>query len=97
MLEVMGKDYYIDIDKVIEKCRPTYVAKKPKKSENEEQSLELNIFKFECYKSCIERILNDYEEIDDNLGVFSEKSVNISFRIAFNTLLKNEILIEDNE
>jgi hypothetical protein len=39
----------------------------------------------------------DFEgEEDDGLGgLFKSKS--LSFQIAFNTLLKNEILIEDNE
>jgi hypothetical protein len=92
----LGKNYYIDIDKVIEKCRPIYTTKILDEKEDEgERSLELNVFKFECYKSCIERVLNDYEEVDDSLGAFADRTTNMSFRIAFNTLLKNEILIED--
>jgi hypothetical protein len=107
MLDVMGKQYYINIDKVIEICRPNYTPEelkrlraksKTKSSEedNERSGLELNIFKFELYKACIERLFLDNQEIDDNLGVYAEKSTNISFRIAFNTLLKNEILTEDD-
>ena len=108
MLEVLGKNYYIDIDKVIEKCRPNYTTEELKKvrvknknkptEENDEQhGLELNIFKFEVFKSCIERLFNDFQEVDDNLGAYAEKSTNMSFRIAFNTLLKYEILIEEND
>jgi len=46
---------------------------------------------------CIDRVLGDFEgEEDDGLGgLFKSKS--FSFQIAFNTLLKNEILIEENE
>jgi hypothetical protein len=59
-------------------------------------TLELNVFKFEIFKSCIERVLYDQpEETDDDIPVFQEKSIAISFKVAFNTLLKYEILIED--
>jgi hypothetical protein len=59
--------------------------------------LELNVFKFEVFKACIERILGEYEETDDNLGAFVENNTSPSFKIAFNTLLKYEILKEENE
>jgi hypothetical protein len=38
--------------------------------------------------------LGEYEEVDDNLGKFAHPS-SPSFKIAFNTLLKYEILKED--
>jgi hypothetical protein len=41
--------------------------------------------------------MNDIQEIDDGLGAFAQKDTTISFRIAFNTLIKNEIIIEDDE
>lgn len=58
--------------------------------------LELNIFKFEVLKTCLERTLNEYEDVDEKLGVFAESSTSPSFKIAFNTLLKYEILKEDD-
>ena len=60
--------------------------------------MELNVFKFECYKVCVERLLNEYEEVDEELGTFgAEKSTTISFKLAYNTLLKYGILIEEIE
>ncbi len=101
MLEVLGKYYYLDIDKVIDKCRPVYVTAESTESEDPtagEPTLELNVFKFECYKACIERVLNEYDQSSDELSAFTNKADNPSFGIAVNTLLKNEILIEeDNE
>ena len=44
---------------------------------------------------CLERVLNEYEEIDEDMGLFSSKDTSVSFRLAFNTLIKNNILIED--
>jgi hypothetical protein len=46
---------------------------------------------------CIERILNEFDENDEGIGVFGQKETTISFRLAFNTLIKNNILIEDDE
>lgn len=45
---------------------------------------------------CVERVLYDNEEVDEEMGVFGS-SVTPSFKIAFNTLIKNEILIEEDE
>jgi hypothetical protein len=58
--------------------------------------LELNVFKYEIFKSCIERILSEYEDVDEKLGVLGMESSNISFKLAYNTLLKYNILIEDD-
>lgn len=93
----MGKYYYIDVDNAIEQCRPIYPPKKgrPKKIEEPETTLELNVFKFEIFKSCIERVLlYEYTDDKDDISIFQEKS-SLSFGVAFNTLLKYEILIEE--
>lgn len=101
MLEILGKKHYIDVDKLIEKCRPVYEEKKKKKvkvENEEEKQLELNIFKFECYKSCLERVLNDFPiDEDDGASAFTNKTTNTSFGIAFNTLLKNEIITDETD
>lgn len=104
MLDIFGKNYYIDVDEVIEKCRPSYPVKEletteiPLATSNEPSSgLELNVFKFEVFKACIERILGEYEDVDDKLGAFGEHSASPSFKMAFNTLLKYHILIEDED
>jgi len=101
MLEVLGKPYYIDVDKIIERCRPK-IGSAPKENKGNEnnkkqvelkEQVELNVFKFECYKSCLDRVLNEFQGEDDpDVVQFTNKSSNPSFAIAFNTLLKNEIL-----
>lgn len=112
MLEIFGTNYYIDVDTIIETCRPAYPSievtnKPPEKSEvlteggdpgdNPSNSGELNIFKYEVLKTCVERVLGEYEEVDEKLGAFAEKATSPSFKIAFNTLLKYDILKEENE
>ena len=88
-----GEGYYIDIESITERCRTGDTIKE----EDGSEATEVNIFKYEVLKMCIDRVLGDFEgEEDDGLGgLFKSKS--LSFQIAFNTLLKNEILIEDNE
>lgn len=56
---------------------------------------EINIFKYEILKVCLERILNEYQEVDENLGMLAEEGLSVSFKFAFNTLIKYQILIED--
>jgi hypothetical protein len=53
------------------------------------------VFKFEVLKACLERTFNEYEEIDEKMGAYAEKDLSPSFKIAFNTLLKYDILKED--
>jgi hypothetical protein len=48
-------------------------------------------------KTCIERILNEFNETDDEMGGLGSEELSISFKIAFNTLIKYEILIAEDE
>lgn len=93
MVELFGKPYYIDIDAITEKCRTGNTIK----DDEDNETLEINIFKYEIIKMCLDRVLNDYEEVDEEMGVFGGNNVNVSLKIAFNTLIKNGILIEDDE
>lgn len=100
MLEVLGKTYFIDVDKLVETCRPVYTEKeKIKNDKDDPKQLELNVFKFECYKSCLDRVLNDYqmEGDEDDMSAFTNKSTNTSFGIAFNTLLRKDIITTEDE
>ncbi len=52
---------------------------------------------YEILKMCIERVLNEFDETDEDMGPFGQKDTTLSFRLAFNTLIKNNILIEEDE
>jgi hypothetical protein len=41
---------------------------------------------------CLDRVLGEIE-----LGKFAQEGTSVSFKIAFNTLIKNQILIEDED
>lgn len=92
-MEIFGKNYYIDIDGVSEKCRTGNKIK----NEDGDESFEINIFKYEIIKMCLERVLNEFDDVDEELGEFGQSETTVSFKIAFNTLIKNQIIIEDDE
>ena len=93
MVEIFGKNYYIDVDGITSKCQTGTTLK----NEDGSESLEINLFKYETIKMCLERVLNEFQEIDEGMGPFAQNEVSLSFKIAFNTLIKYEILIEDDE
>lgn len=93
MVEIFGKNYYINIDAVSEKCKTGNTVK----GADGGDSIEINIFQYEIIKMCLDRVLNDIEDVDEELGAFGQNDTSISFKIAFNTLIKNDILVEDDE
>jgi hypothetical protein len=90
MGQIYGKNYYIDIDNMIEICK----TNKQIKDDEEENGVEINIFKYEILKHCVEKILNTYEEVDDEMPLIMENQYDLSFVLALNTLIKYEVLIE---
>jgi hypothetical protein len=100
MVEIYGKHYYIDLDAVTDRCRIESIRKHEDEDEDEDEdgdnsSGSLNIFKYEIIKMCLERVLGEYDEQDDDSDIFGAKKASQSFKIAFNTLIKYEILIEE--
>jgi transcription termination factor NusB len=87
MLEVFGELYYIDLESVSRtiEIEPLYEV-----SGNTEQSI--NLVSFEVIKMMLEIIMTEREEVDENLGTYSTKNLSIPFKVAFNTLLKHQIL-----
>jgi len=98
MVELFGKHYYIDFDGITDKCRIN--KKKTRKTSVESEdavSIEVNIFKYEVIKMCLDRVLNEFEEVDEEMGVFAQKDTAMSFKLAFNSLIKSEIIKEEDE
>jgi hypothetical protein len=93
MVEILGKLYYIDIDGISRKCQTGGEVK----NEDGTTTLEINLFKYEILKSCVERILNEYNGVDDEMGEFGDGDLSVSFKLAYNTLIKYEILIAEDE
>jgi len=87
MASIFGKEYYIDFDKITEKCE----IKVSKKND----SLEINVFKYELIKMCLQRVLEDgYKDEDDDMAAFKMDDQSMSFKLAFLTLIKHDIILE---
>lgn len=86
MIEVLGEMYYIDLESVSQ----TIDMGGEDVSGYTEQTI--NVVSFEIIKMMLEIIMTERDEVDDNLGVHSIKNLSIPFKMAFNTLLKHQIL-----
>jgi hypothetical protein len=87
MLTFLGENYFIDLEVLESKVNlsgefiPT--------GESEQQ---ISVVKYDIYKNLIEVILTEREEMDENLGIHNSNNLTIPFKIAFNTLLINNII-----
>lgn len=86
MLQVLGEMYYIDLDSV------SKTIDIPNTGISGETEQTINLVSFEVIKMMLEIIMTERDEVDENLGIHSSKNLSIPFKVAFNTLLKHEIL-----
>jgi hypothetical protein len=93
MLEFLGENYYLDInelEKQVSYESSILPLSTSASTENPEQ--QISVTRFETFKSLIEVILTEREELDEDLGIHGAKNLTIPFKISFNTLLINKIL-----
>lgn len=91
MLKFLGENYYIDVNQLEEQVgagslKTTIVSGE---TLNEQQ---INVTRYDLFKSLIEVILTEREDLDDSLGMHAAKDLTIPFKISFNTLLINKII-----
>ena len=88
-----GKDYYIDIDGIVEKCRTGGTIS----DEDGKDVIEINVFKYELIKMMLDRVLNEFEDEgdDDMLSSLKNGPGSLSFNLAFNTLIQYGIINEE--
>jgi len=94
MFDTFGKSYYINLDNLINQCKVDDVDS-PKS-----EDATINIFKYEILKMCIDRVINEIDEIDEvneNLGIYKDNDLPMSLKISMNTLINYNILTEDDE
>jgi hypothetical protein len=88
MIEVMGENYYIDLDE-IEK----YVDMTDPIEFSGSSEMKISIIKYEMVKLLIEVILAEDLEPIDNLGLKKSKmNATVPFKLAFNSLLNKKII-----
>lgn len=93
MIEVLGENYFIDLDKVEEYLDMS--DKFPVSESSGDTETRINIIKFEMVKMLLDTVLTEHNEIDDKILNSSSKSgssTSIPFRIAFNSLLNKKLI-----
>ena len=90
MIKFLGENWYIDINEIEKTVSLDSSYLEVLDSGSTEP--QISVTRYEIIKSLIEVLLTEREELDDNLGIHGSKNLTIPFKIAFNTLLKNNIL-----
>ena len=84
MLKIMNEHYYVDIDEL-----DRYLQIIP--TETESSETKINMVKFEVVKTMLD-VLLDYSENDGIDAILVSNSLQIPFKLAFNTLLNKKII-----
>jgi hypothetical protein len=91
MAKIFNESYYVDLDSIVDVCNMNLNTK----DEDGNDVLELNVFKYELIKMMLERVINDYDDSEEDDDIFSkDMSASKSFNLAFNTLVQYEIIKE---
>lgn len=85
MLNIFGEKYHIDFDKI-----ENLISIKQTDSGDTEQNV--SIVKFELIKTMLDVVFSESGEIDERMGLKGSNDLTIPFKIAFNTLLRYEII-----
>jgi len=91
MLTFLGENYYLDIDQ-LERQVSSEKSVIPTLEESGDTEQQISVTRYDIFKNLIDVILTEREELDESLGVHGAKDLSIPFKIAFNTLLINNIL-----
>lgn len=91
MLKFLGENYYLDINE-LEKQVSYEKSVLPMTGDTENSEQQISVTRYDTFKSLIEVLLTEREELDESLGIHGAKDLTIPFKIAFNTLLINNIL-----
>jgi len=93
MLQFLGENYYLDINELEKQVSyeksvlPIIIS-----GETEVPEQQISVTRYETFKSLIEVLLTEREELDESLGLHGGKDLTIPFKISFNTLLINKII-----
>lgn len=90
MINVLGENYYIDLD-VIEEYLDMSDDTSPEPTSGTTE-MKINIIKFEMVKMLLETVLTEQDIVDEKLGMKSSANTSIPFRIAFNSLLNKKLI-----
>lgn len=95
MLNVLGENYYVDLDRIESYIDMSEISELPQNGTTESTNMSemrINIVKYEMIKMLLEVILSENSEVDEKLGMKNSNNITIPFKIAFNSLLNKNII-----
>lgn len=93
MLNVLGENYYIDLDEVEKYLDMTDQQDETVEPLSGSSEMRINVIKFELVKLLLDTILSEQEPLEDKLGLNSNKNnTSVPFKLAFNTLLNKKLI-----
>jgi hypothetical protein len=96
MVEIFGEYYYIDFDKITERCELKVESTLDSEGNPQQVEQTINVFKYDAVKQCLDTILTEGTHDDNGLGLLNSE-LSLPFKFAFNTLIKYGILVKDDE
>jgi hypothetical protein len=94
MFKIFGDEWYLDLNHLDAKLRidakPTQVITEENGVDVDEK-ISINVVSYEVYKFLIEVLLTEKEDVDETMGMRGS-DVPVAFKLAFNTLVKDNIL-----
>jgi hypothetical protein len=90
MINVLGENYYIDLDLIEQYLDMSDDTSTESLSGTSE--MKINVIKFEMVKMLLETVLTEQDVVDEKLGMKSSSNTSIPFRIAFNSLLNKKLI-----
>jgi hypothetical protein len=82
MIQVLGEDYYLDLEKIDE-----FINLPDQEASGHTDTQHISILKYEMVKMLTEVVLTEQEEVDEKLGIRGSEKLTIPYRIAWNTML----------
>lgn len=86
MITIFNEYYYLDMETI-----ETYISILPKE-EGGNTDNQFSAIKYEMIKLMVEVLMSEHKELDETLGIKNQSDLSIPFKLAFNTLLKHNIL-----
>ena len=94
MFKIFGDEWYLDLNHLDAKLRidakPTQVITEEDGVDVDEK-ISINVVSYEVYKFLIEVLMTEKDDVDEAMGIRGS-DVPIPFKLAFNTLVKDNIL-----
>jgi hypothetical protein len=87
MIEIWGENYHFDLDLIDD-----FVNLPTEDISGKTEGQHISILKYELLKLLMDVVLSEVEEVDDKLGMKGTKNLALSFKLAWNTMLKYKFI-----